>query len=113
MGWVIDRFFFFASPQKKVVILAGLLFALIGIIPPWTGTLPMKNLEWSYGYAPVFDPPSQAAVSEKGGSPLQSLSETEAWGAQFVKVHIDYGRLLVQWAVVIAVVGVGLFVAKK
>jgi len=105
-GWVIERFLFLGSPQKKIVILAGLLFALIGIFPPWIGTLPKLNMEWSYGYAPLIDPPSRVAV-------YKEFDVRASAGLELVQVHIDYGRLMVQWAVVIAVAGVGLFVVKK
>lgn len=70
------------------VILAGLVVIIImGIFPPWNYTLESQevNLLRPAGYAPIFSPPEPPAF----------IAKTEVYG-----MHMDVGRLLIQWVLV-------------
>ncbi len=62
------------------------------------------NTEWPSGYAPVFYPPSRETAAR-----LEGVGYPE--GTIIVKV--DYGRLLLQITVAIALAGAGVLIVKR
>lgn len=82
--------------QRKIVIVGVVLFVLMGLFPPWTYTLDLQSIhrEKPAGYALIVSPPEP-----ERGSP--------AFG-----VTIDISRLIVQWFVLAAATGLGVFMTR-
>ena len=91
--------------KQKVCIWIGIaLFVLMGILPPWVYRNDMDNngaglrMEASAGYSLLISPPE--------------LRKPWNWDRSFTAVSIDVTRLLIQWAMVVVLVG-GLFVTLR
>lgn len=82
--------------QRKIVIVGVVLFILMGLFPPWTYTLDAQSIhrEKPAGYALIISPPGP----EKNAP---------AFG-----VKIDISRLIVQWLVLAATTGLGVFMTR-
>jgi len=82
--------------QRKIVIVGVVLFVLMGLFPPWTYTLdaPSVHREKPAGYALIISPPGP----EK---------HAPAYG-----VRIDISRLIVQWLVLAAATGLGVYMTR-
>jgi uncharacterized membrane protein SpoIIM required for sporulation len=99
-GWGGKRHIILDVDMKKrqqIIITVGItLFILMGLFPPWKYTLSAPSLyrERPAGYALIFFSPKP----EKNA---------EAYG-----VKIDISRLVIQWIVLIAVIGFGIFIMK-
>jgi len=76
--------------QKKFVRLGVGVMVLMGFMPPWTITLHLGDIDVHRpaDYSFIFDPPKSVEIAS---------------------VNIDFGRLLIQWAVVGFVIGAGIF----
>ena len=83
--------------QRKVVIVGIVLFFLMGLFPPWIYTLNAQsiNREKPAGYALIISPPEP----EKN--------------AVVFGVKIDISRLIIQWLVLAAATGFGVFMASQ
>jgi len=83
--------------QRKVVIIGIVLFIIMGLFPPWIYTLNAEsvNREKPAGYALIISPPEP----EKN--------------AVVFGVKIDISRLIIQWLVLAAATGFGVFVASQ
>ena len=86
------------SVKQKVCIWIGIAaFVLIGILPPWVYRLDSENsgakvrVEASAGYSFLTSPPE--------------LRKPWNWDRSFTAVSIDVTRLLIQWAMVVVLVG--------
>ena len=100
--------------KQKVCILIGIaLFVLMGILPPWVYRVDMENngaglrIEASAGYSLLISPPVPRKRKDHVEAGFQ-WREWE-WRSNFTTVSIDVTRLLIQWAMVVVLVG-GLFV---
>ena len=82
--------------QSKIVIIGVVLFVLIGLMPPWTYTLDLQSIhrETPAGYAWIFSSP----VPEQ---------DTLTFG-----IKIDSTRPVVQWLVLAAATGLGVFMTR-
>jgi len=82
--------------QRIIAIVGVVLFVLMGLIPPWTYTFDARSIhsEKPAGYALIISPP----VPEKDGL---------AFG-----VKIDISQLIIQWLVLAAVTGLGVFITR-
>lgn len=83
--------------QQKIVVVGVVLFVLMGLIPPWTYTLHTQAIqrEKPAGYALIISPP-----------------EPERENAAAFGVRIDISRLIIQWLVMAAATGLGVFISK-
>lgn len=100
-----------SGTRRVILIIAGLLIAVTGMFPPWTGIYPARGfqIEWQYGRAPLFDAPSKAAVAQKGpGEVREAGTKLGSRAISVIKVQIDHSRLIVEWVVVMALAGVAL-----
>lgn len=84
--------------KQKLVLMVGIcLITLMGLYPPWVRTFLVgqqrMRAESPVGYASIFEPP-------------------EVRDHRVVGIHIDFSRLLIQWAAVATLFG-GLFWALK
>ena len=84
--------------KQKVCIWIGIMaFMLMGILPPWVYRLDIENngavvrVEASAGYSFLTSPPAPR--------------KPWVWPSGQTTVSIDVTRLLIQWAVVVVVVG--------
>lgn len=82
--------------QRGIVVIGVVLFVLMGLFPPWTYTRYAQSIhsEKPAGYALIISPPGP----EK---------DAPAFG-----VKIDVSRLIVQWLVLAAATGLGVFTTK-
>ena len=83
------------TKQKLCVWLGIGVFVLMGLFPPWVYRLDAKDtrVEKSAGYSLLVSPPEAAPYPSWG------------WGEDLTTVKIDVARLLIQWAMLVAVVG--------
>lgn len=83
--------------QRKILVIAALLFVAAGVCPPWIYTVDGQSIhsQRPAGYALVMAPPA----------PEQS-------GAAF-GVKLDFSRLAVQWLVLTALTGGALLLAER
>ena len=83
--------------QKKIVIAGVVLFVLMGLFPPWTYTLDHESTHRKRpaGYALILEPPGPESTHVAFG------------------VEIDVWRLLVQWLVLGAAIGVALLLVRE
>lgn len=87
--------------QKKVIIAGLVVIVLMGLFPPWIHTItdnPLK-IERAGNYGFLLSPPPP-------GRNFPFLNEN-IWG-----VRLDVSRLLIQWILVVVIVG-GLVVFLK
>ena len=83
---------------KRIIALGIVVFVLSGLFPPWVytfnppGARPTEN---PAGYRLIFDPPPAARKFRLAG------------------VRIDYARLLIQWAVIGAIVAGAVALNRK
>jgi hypothetical protein len=77
------------SKQRNILVVGIVLFILAGVVPPWKYTNKLKGgySEKPAGYSLIFLPPSPEEEDFRFG------------------VKIDWGRLAIQWTVL--VVGIG------
>lgn len=81
------------NKQRIILIIGVLLFALMGLFPPWINTLYGEiHQVLPAGYAFIASPPNPKFLD--GG------------------VSLDISRLVVQWFILIVVTGFGLVVTK-
>jgi len=84
------------SPTKRIVKWFAIVFVASCLIPPWQFTAD-RNGNYGFhshkpaGYSLIFIPPANPDQNQWNG------------------VQIDFGRLLIEWAVVIVIVGIVLF----
>ncbi len=88
--------------KQKVCIWIGIAsFVLMGLLPPWVYRFDsdVVRMEASAGYSFLTSPPApkEGYYAEQG---------------DFITVRIDVTRLLIQWAMVVVLVG-GLFVTLR
>lgn len=76
--------------QKAMLLLGLVAVVWVGIYPPWVETFHYEGAysEVPLGYGLLADPPA----------PRKNLP--------VLGVHIDYGRLVVSWVIVVAITGV-------
>ena len=82
---------------KKIIILGAIAFVLSGLFPPWVHTRnypDTRSIENPAGYRLIFDPPPAVQKS------------------RFAGVQIDRARLLIQWAIIGAIVA-GVVVLRR
>ena len=79
--------------QHKIISIALIVMILMGIFPPWKGSLKTDKFQYEkpIGYGFIFHPPSADAPSKS----------------------IDFSRLFLQWGVVILVAGLFIFLSRK
>lgn len=85
--------------HRKVIIFSVLALVLSGLFPPWIYTFNApgaRSTEYPAGYHLIFDPPP-------------SQREKDKWAG----VRIDYMRLLIQWAMIGAIVGGAIALRRK
>ena len=86
--------------HKPIIILGAIAFVASGLFPPWVSTFNPPGggvSETPAGYRLIFDPPSYSGA-----------------GARYLGgVRIDYGRLLIQWAMIGAVVAGAISLRRK
>jgi hypothetical protein len=86
------------KPRQRSILTAGaVMFALLGLFPPWVHTLETRfgKAEEPAGYGFILAPPEA-----KGAGPS-------------VEVRVDTARLLVRWVVVVGATGLALFLTRR
>lgn len=83
--------------QQKIVIVGIVLFALMGLFPPWTYTVDAQAIhrERPAGYTLIISPP-------------EPEEKAIAFG-----VKIDISRLVIQWLVLVAATGLGVIATRS
>ena len=86
--------------QRKIVIVGVVLFILMGLIPPWAYTVekPSLHSEYPAEYAFIFSPPEP---------------ESTSYGDDAYGVKIDTSRLFIQFFVLAAATGLGVFMTRS
>jgi hypothetical protein len=91
IGWVGAHIVAWSiADRRRAMILGLLLFAAMGLFPPWVQTFSPPGAPPTTtpaGYHPIFDPPMPERGNELAG------------------VRIDVSRLAIQWAVLAALAG--------
>ena len=82
---------------KKIIVIGVVAFVLSGLFPPWIATLSPpggQQAKSPAGYHLIFNPPPDTR------------------GNIFAGVQIDSARLLIQWAIIAAIVA-GVVVLRR
>jgi hypothetical protein len=91
--------------KTKLIITALVAFILTGLIPPWQYTTDkgsVNGFKQGFGYVP----PSQGVHSRKpAGYSLLFTPPANPDGSAGNGVQIDFGRLVLEWAVLAAITG--------
>lgn len=84
--------------QRRVLVVGIIAIIVMGVFPPWTYTFKYQSMyrEVPAGYSLIVNPPTP----EKGYGLIQGCK-------------LDISRLLIQWFIVGASTGVGLFLLSK
>jgi len=82
--------------QKKLIVIGIALFILMSLFPPWTYTYKYESIysEEPTGYGFIFSPPNKKLPYAVHG------------------IKIDMSRLFIQWVIVLAATGIGIYLTS-
>lgn len=89
------------TKKQKIVTWLGIIVVVImGLFPPWKALISNIILTQIVGYRFIFNP-------------YYTFGEVEGWEREMTIIQIDVIRLLVQWILVVVLVGSYLFLTSK
>jgi hypothetical protein len=92
--------------KSKLIIAALAAFILTGVFPPWQFTTDKDSVNGGKKDAFSYEPPSQGVHSRKpAGYSLLFTPPANPDGSTGNGVQIDFGRLILEWAVLAAITG--------